>query len=149
MPSEENSPYCTCQYMNIWCNLIFRIDGGLQGGDEGKHLCFYCSFYKPPRTRLLSCYCSGSKFTSFHYVRHNDITCLEITWQVPEPCQSTVSWLTWLTQARSVSSFTLTSVMCEKVNYLFARQWIWLRNEMWEWAGNLWTLKSESDLPEE
>lgn len=68
---------CICQHMNIWCNLIFRIDGGLQGGDEVKHLCFYCSFYKPPRTRLLSCYCS-CKFTSFHYVRHSDITCLEI-----------------------------------------------------------------------
>lgn len=130
--NEENAPSCTCQYMNIWCNLIFRIDRGLQGGDEGKHLCFYCSFYKPPRTGLLSCYCSGSKFTSFHYVRHNDITCLEIYCQALKLCQSTVSWLTILIQARSVSSLTLTSVSCDKVNYFGVRQRVWLRNEMWE-----------------
>lgn len=118
---------CICQYMNIWCNLIFRIDGGLQGGDEGKHLCFYCSFYKPPRTRLLSCYCSGSKFTSFHYVWHNDNLFRDLL--AFEPCQSTVSWLTRLIQTRSVSSFTLKSVLCDKINYFSVRQWVRLRNE--------------------
>lgn len=93
---------------------------------------FTAAFTSPPRTGLLSCYCSGSKFTSFHYVRHNDITCLEIYWQVLNPCQSTVSWLTILIQARSVSSLTLTSVSCDKVNYFGVRQRVWLRNEMWE-----------------